>query len=197
MDSIGLCDDYHPTLWRTCRVLANKQRLLCLKTVINTPQRSVGEVAEICSLPPHKVSMHLRALQSRGLLHASRQSRWVRYAPDPDPLVPCARPILYAMQIAFATLNENEVLRTLTAFTHPRRLAILYQLQTRPSISEDLLSVVTQISSPALWRHLKKLESRNLVAHSEGTWSLHGAPPRLAHTFLTLIALASLAHRSV
>jgi hypothetical protein len=48
-------------------------------------------------------------LRARGLLHAARDSRWGHYRPDPDPLVPSARPVLTALPppspLAAALLN--------------------------------------------------------------------------------------------
>ena len=182
-------DDYRPTIWRTCRVLANPHRLACLRVVIDSPASSVNEIATLTHLPPNKVSMHLRALQSRGLLHASRESRWVRYHPQPDPLVPSAYPILAAMRVALRLQRDPEVLRTLTAFTHPRRLTLLRCLQLSAPLPEETLSGTLRISPPALWRHLRKLASRHLVVRCDEGWRLHQRPSRLADTFLTLIAL--------
>ena len=182
-------DDYHPTLWRTCRVLANPHRLTCLKAVLDHPSRSVEEIAAATRLPPNKASMHLRALQSRGLLCALRHSRWVRYSPHPDPLVPCAAPILNAMRAALRAQPEAHILLTLTAFTHPRRLTLLRHLQLCELAFEDSLSTATQISLPALWRHLKKLEARSLILHTSDGWRLNEHQERLSDTFLTLIAL--------
>ena len=189
MEDVINRSDYHPTIWRTCRALANMHRLSCLKTVIEQPLMSVEDVASATGLPANKVSMHLRALQSRGLLQALRQSRWVRYQPQPDPLVPSAPPILSALQTALRSRPEKEIVQTLTAFTHPRRLSILRCLQLQPAIPEEALSISTQISPPALWRHLKKLENRGLVVRTEEGWRLHPRPTRLTDVFLALIAL--------
>ncbi len=104
-------------------------------------------------------------------------------------LVPCAAPILRALQNALRTQPEPDILQTLTAFTHPRRLSVLRCLQLRTLLPEDALSIATQISPPALWRHLKKLETRKLVVRANDGWRLHTRPARLADVFLTLIAL--------
>ena len=55
-----------PTLWRTCRVLANPNRVRCLKAVLKCPGRSVEDVAAAVGLTEVKASLALRALQSRG-----------------------------------------------------------------------------------------------------------------------------------
>ena len=124
-------DTLHPTLWRSCRVLANSRRLACLKTVLAHPDLTVESVAERTGLPEDQASLCLRALQARGLLQARRQSRWVLYRPEPDPCVPVAAPLLGALRHALLDdrLTEHEIRRSLTAFTHPRRLTILRHLQ--------------------------------------------------------------------
>jgi DNA-binding transcriptional ArsR family regulator len=181
--------DYHPTLWRTARVLANRDRLDCLREVLAHPGASVEKVAEGAGIRENKASLCLRALQSRGLLRARRESRWVYYSADTDPLVPSAAPILSAMRRALAEQKDDEVFRALTAFTHPRRLVVLKTLQTHGSMSGDRLSVVTSISPPALRRHLLKLTSRRLVSVTEeGVCTLANAHCRLCDTFLALIA---------
>ncbi len=94
-------ENLHPTLWRTCRTLANSRRLACLKAVFANPGSSVEAIAEAAHIPHAQASLCLRALQARGLIRAERQSRWVRYSPVPDSSVPSAAPILTALQRAF------------------------------------------------------------------------------------------------
>ncbi|MEI7899787.1 MAG: ArsR family transcriptional regulator [bacterium] len=184
-------NDYHPTLWRTCRVLANPQRLACLKEVLLHPDTTVEEIAAATALPHNKASLGLRALQARGLIRVRRHSRWAHYLPHPDPLVPCAAPILAAMKrvLIAAPVQKGAIIATLTAFTHPRRLSILKRLSLHPlPLTEDTLAVTTHISPPALLRHLKNLQARALAARSDAGWRLQPKPSRLAQTFLTLIA---------
>lgn len=180
----------HPTLWRTCRTLANSRRLACLKAVLAHPNRTVEELAETTGLPKDQASLCLRALQARGLIHAERHSRWVRYSPLPDRSVPAAAPILDAMRRAFFDdkMAEPAILYALTAFTHPRRLAILRSLQISGPQPAEKLSVATQVSPPALWRHLGKLRLRRLTDQTQGGWQLAPGPSPLAQTMLTLIA---------
>ncbi len=187
-------DTYHPTLWRTCRILANSGRLLCLRAVLEQPGRTVGDIAEKARISETVASEHLRALQARGLIQASRQSRWVHYAPKPDPLVKSARPLLAALRRALLTEGKSEAeiipqsIRTLTAFTHPRRLAILRQLQIVEWATAEHLSASTQISLPALSRHLSKLSSRQLVDCEDHSWRLSRCSGRLEKVLLSLLA---------
>ena len=183
-------NDYHPTLWRTCRILANARRLACLKAVIDNPGSSVGEIAEQLHLPMDKASLSLRALQSRGLLQAQRFSRWVRYQPCPDPLIPGSASLLAALQnqLKRGRIPEKEICRILTGFTHPRRLLILLHLQQNGELSSDTLAAKTRISPPALWRHLNKLKVRGLVVETESGWRLCSTPPPLAKALLCILA---------
>lgn len=181
--------DLQPTLWRTCRILANKRRLACLRAVLTLPGATVEEIAEQARLPADQASLCLRALQSRGLLHAERTSRWVRYTPVPDRSVPIAAPILRAMHRALLCegLSDSAVFETLTAFTHPRRLVILSSLSADTGQPVGPLARQTSISPQALWRHLGKLSRRNLVVSPPDGWRLADGPSSLAQALLALI----------
>jgi len=158
--------------------------------VLRQPGGSVKEIAEQSRIPDDQASLCLRALQARGLLHATRQSRWVHYFPSPDPLVPVAAPILTI--VSRAILKENwstaKLIRTLTAFTHPRRLTVLHYLLLRGPLSFSVLAQGTGISKQALERHLKKLASREMIICSGSEWTLHPDRDFFMETFLTLIA---------
>ena len=169
-------------------MLAHVNRLACLKVVFEHPSSSVGEVAGSLRVPVNQASMFLRALQARGLIRAQRNSRWVRYVPFPDPLVPDAKPILKALRRALINekRSEADVRRTLTGFTHPRRLVILMCLQAKRSVCAEELARITQISLPALSRHLNKLAERQLVRYEKQEWRLISPPNDLARTLLYL-----------
>lgn len=180
-----------PTIWRTCRTLANNRRLSCLRAVLLRSGESVGELAESLKLPQDQASLCLRALQARGLLQARRDGRWVRYFPWPDLLVPTAAPILVAMTHALIEekLSGKRVIHCLTAFTHPRRLTLLRCLQQGGVLSFTALKQRSHISSPALVRHLRKLHARGLVQGNANGWSLTAEQNPLSDSFLRLIAL--------
>lgn len=83
------------------------------------------------------------------------------------------------------------VWRTLTAFTHPRRLAILCLLQERNSLYAEDIAAITRISLCAFSRHARKLRLRGLVQYDGGKWSLVRPRDPLARTLLSLIAAPS------
>lgn len=186
-------DAYHPTVWRTCRVLANLNRLRCLKVVLEQSSVTVGETAERLGLSVCYTSQSLRALQARGLLAAQRESRWGRYVPAPDPLVAGTRPLLAALRRVLLRERQAEtsVFHTLTAFTHVRRLEILRLLQARGSLYAEDIYAVTRISSPALSRHLRKLALRGIASYDGVKWSPMCPRDALARTILKLLATAT------
>ena len=185
--------DLQPSLWRTCRVLANVSRIRCLKCVLVHPATQVGAIAQDLGLPLHYASQYLRALQARGLIEATRQSRWVYYAPTPDPLVPSAKPLLDAMRTALLEegRSERQIVHDLTAFTHPRRLAILACLRRRKSATAETLAALTRVSQPAMSRHLAKLQNRDLVVQNKGRWALKPCTHQPARTLLACLTASS------
>lgn len=185
-------DAYHPTLWRTCRALANVKRLRCLKVVLSEPGVTVGEVAARLAVAENHACEFLRALQARGLIEARRQSRWVRYVPSPDPLVPSARPLMSALRATLGegSCKEADMIRVFTAFTHPRRIVIVRELKRARTLSFEDLARATSISPQALYRHLNKLADRGLVAQTRNGWRLAPGAGRLAEALVKLSSVS-------
>ena len=181
-----------PTIWRTCRVLANENRLRALAYVSAHEGATVSQVAAGCRLDMPKASEHLRALQARGLIQPHRFSRWVSYTAGADPSVVHAAPILAAMQAAFRRRETTaELLRALTAFTHPRRLTLVAALHNAPQPTSTLAKRCG-FSLAAARRHVDKLARRELVnVASDGTCCLLSRPPPLLRELLRLVVPAS------
>lgn len=158
-----------PTLWRTCRVLANRGRLRALRTLLEFPDQPVSVVAKKLSVSVTLTSQYLRALNARGLLSVRRVGRWVYYRPSPDKTIPDAKALLEAIRREFGAEKKpiETIFRSATAFTHPRREEIFRafhgQALTLPQLREKI-----GISTKALRRHLRKLQAREfLVAEGE------------------------------
>jgi DNA-binding transcriptional ArsR family regulator len=185
-----------PTLWRTCRVLANDGRLRLLAAVLARGRLSVSQAASQAAIPAPKASLGLRALQSRGLLAAARESRWVFYTPEPDPLVEHAAAVLAATRRALARSDAAEaMLRAFTAFTHPRRLAIVAALARRPMTTEALAGSC-RFSFAAASRHLRKLARRGVLTEGpDGVWCLARCDNGLLRDLATLVVDAAAAPR--
>ena len=175
-----------PTMWRTCRVLANPLRLRCLQAVLRQPGRFVSELAKETRLPVPVASQYLRDLQARGLISVERRSRWTFYGDTPDPSVGHAAPLLAAMRVALAdnSFSPKQAQRTLQGFTHPRRIAVLRLLARSDPLDFTEIHRATGISKPALLRHLDKLEACGLVRRQDADWAIARGLPVLAQRLL-------------
>ncbi len=166
--------DLKPTLWRTCRVLANAKRLRLLR---RSPQ-TVAELAAGVNLPVPVASQYLRLLQARGLIQSERLGRRVFYWDHPDPSVSHAASLLTAMKSTLAPGQRSldDALFVLTAFTHPRRLQMIRALGVRGLCAENLRRV-TGIPAQALRRHLVKLRRRGMLTVKGGRIRRSRRPP--------------------
>lgn len=179
----------YPTLWRTCRVLANETRLRCFRTVLKSPGVTVELVAKAVRILECEACVSLRALQARGLIAALRKSRWVLYYPEPDKSVVSAEDFLLAVKLAVFNqkLSDAQLFKAVTAYTHPRRIEIVRTLAYSNAIGPTELSHKANISRPALFRHLEKLKKRGVVVSNNGKYSLGKAPAGFAHDLLLLV----------
>lgn len=182
----GMTISLTPSLWRTCRVLANPLRLACLGAVCEDRSHTVSELAQRARLSPTVASLYLRQLQARGLIRPARVGRWVRYSAVADPAVAHAAEVLAAMKRALRRSHPpyRRLFRTLTGFTHPRRLAILRALTGRNAVPLEWLRDATGIPVPALSRHLDKLRRHGLVRRTPSGWRLALTPSRLAQALM-------------
>ena len=164
--------DLTPSLWRTCRVLANARRLILLRSVCIDGSGNVSELAQRTGLQVEKASMHLRLLQSRGLLRAGRVGPRVYYAARADPLVRHAGPMLAVLRRAVVKESANDMRRVFTCFTHPRRQILVRCLASGPC-DGDVLAARCRMSHSAAFRHLDKLQRRGIVSRDEdGVYTL-------------------------
>jgi DNA-binding MarR family transcriptional regulator len=160
----GILKALTPTLWRTCRTLANRRRLRLFQAILSNPDVSVAEIAARLRMNPALASKYLRELNARGLLAVRRHAGNVFYRIEPDSSVPQARSLIDALTGVFHEKKSpvDVIFRKVTAFTHPRRIAIVRRLSHGPTRFSDLRREL-KISSPALQRHLHKLASRGFL----------------------------------
>ncbi len=152
-----------PTLWRTCRVLSNENRLKLLWRLMQEGEMSMGRLAQSVGLSDPSASVHLRALNSRGLIKAERRNLYVFYSAEANAEVEYAAELLEALRECHASaISYSQVMRFATAFTHPRRIDIVRAL-AKGEMQEIALSQKTQISPQSLYRHVKKLLDRGFV----------------------------------
>jgi DNA-binding transcriptional ArsR family regulator len=181
----------NPTLWRTCRVLANQKRLRLLQYVIANPLSTVAHMASALHIPDPVASEYLRALNARGLLRAKRQGRFVLYEAAADISIPVAGILLAAIQDALNSQSElKDILNNLTGFTHPRRIELMRAIS---SGTADLrsLKAKTGNSKQSLTRHLRKLRRRGYVVSDRGLYRCACPKQPLAKTLLALALRSS------
>ena len=178
-----------PTLWRTCRVLASPIRLRCLKLVLDNLGITVETVAAGLQITEAKASLCLRALQSRGLLSSTRRSRWLIYSPETDPKVKAAQPFLDAVSTALHSrrISLDNIEKAVTAYTHPRRIVIVRLLNSSGPLNMFMLSDMSDISLPALCRHLQKLVNRQVVSETGNDYALRTPRTALAQALLDIV----------
>lgn len=153
----------HPTLWRTCRVLAGNTRLDLFRQIAARSDQTVSDLAAQVKISLPRASQELRRIQSRGLLQAVRRGLFVRYRPVPDRSVSTAVPILQAVQETFRRFPGNDsILPLARAFSHARRLALIQLLLRGPWTIQDLESIAG-MSRNTLNRHLCRLREAGLT----------------------------------
>ncbi|MBA4388662.1 MAG: hypothetical protein C0404_11825 [Verrucomicrobia bacterium] len=157
-------DNLQPTLWRTCRVLANETRLKIIRYILLHPGQTVSGIANVFSLNLSMACRHLRDLNARGLLKAERIHGNVMYWPHADESTRQARALFAS--IWFTMGNHDDAIGFIynkaTAFTHPRRIAIVRQLAKSPRRLCEIQRLAS-ISKPATCRHVGKLLNRGFI----------------------------------
>ena len=181
--------ELHPSIWRTCRALANRQRLALLRYLLLHPESRVSVLAHDLGLSVSSASQHLRALNARGFLLVRRAGRCVHYRVGSDESVPDAALILKSIAGVLQAREKSveSVFRTVTACTHPRRLEIL-RLLGRRDLTVGEMKKATGASQQALHRHLKKLVARGFVVGNDGRFRCRKARGPLAQTLQLLAA---------
>lgn len=178
-----------PSLWKTCRVLANTTRLKLLRLLLKQNDWDEKTYAATLKLSANTVCLYLKHLQARGLCRAVYSGRFVYYQAIPDPLVRHAKPLLDAFREIFKTsCSYANIIRALTAYTHLRRLSIISVLKKSDHpLDEFEITGRTRIPWLSCRRHLDKLQ-RHLVViqNQEDRYSLTKPHDALAAVLLSL-----------
>ena len=179
----------HPTLWRTCRVIANRSRLRIFALLIRQPGQTVSAIADRSNLPIPVASQYLRVLEARGLLEVRRVGRRVSYRLSSTITGGRAQGIVEAMLEVFRRDPKpvEALFKTATAFTHPRRIEIFRTIQRKPQTLHQLHDA-TGIPLWTLRRHLKKLEARAFVASWSGNYVAANRPDAFGRELARLAA---------
>lgn len=171
----------HPTLWRTCRVLANETRLNLLARLASRQPQCVSELAAGCSLTLPVASQSLRALESRGFLQANRIRRRVEYRIPPLAEAGALRELLAALLplLRKQPVPVGLIIKLATAFTHPVRIQIHRELHSGAKTDAELQRTI-RLSGMARWRHLRKLKARGFIVCDEQQHSYQPSNPASA-----------------
>ncbi|MEN8254539.1 MAG: metalloregulator ArsR/SmtB family transcription factor [Verrucomicrobiota bacterium] len=180
-----------PTLWRTCRVLANESRLNLLRALFSCDESTVSALAVKTGISEAFASTQLRALSARGLVSSRPAGRWMFYSFEPNMAVEHSETIGNAIRESFAAGAKNEsLIAAATAFTHPRRISIIKCLGEGEKTFPELLAS-THISTMALYRHLQKLTARNMVERKNNRYRQTKPGDTLGKTLLAIAATCS------
>ena len=175
-----------PTLWRTCRVLANENRLDLLRELLAGKDRTVAALASRTGMSEQLASVHLRAIGARGLITARPNGRWLYYSATPNPLVDHAEILIDTLRkCCMAKMDNEQIIHCATAFTHQRRIEIVKGLHHKAMPFGELV-FATQISAPALHRHLGKLLDREMLEHNGKLYRINTPANPLGETLLKL-----------
>ena len=180
-----------PTLWRTARALANRDRLNLLRLVaISKGTKGVAELAADAGLPVPTASLYLRALNARGLISVVRSGPYVYYGTGSDRSLPVAISIQKSFRRLFA-LKElpadwtDRLLPLLRAYSNPRREAIVRIIAMRQPLRYVELHMRSGICETSFLRHLGVLTAAGIVTlDPNGSYSLAKPRNSLAAAFL-------------
>jgi DNA-binding transcriptional ArsR family regulator len=178
----------HPTLWRTCRVIANRNRLKIFRLLIDEPGLTVSAVAERLGVSVPAASEYLRALESRGLLTTRRVGRWVKYQCAGGGSESSGAVLATALRAAFREDNNalEAIFRAATAFTHPRRIEI-YRAVQAGAVTLAQAQAATRIPAWALLRHFQKLETRGFITCQFGRYAVVSRPDALGQELVRIV----------
>jgi transposase-like protein len=129
----------NPTLWRTCRVLSGRTRLVLLRQVLQQPGQNVSSLAEQAGIGVSDASQELRRLQSRGLLRRTCRQASVVYLPVPDPQVATAAPLLSALRKALVPPDADleAIAQLARGLGSERRIGLVRALRSDPLTADQ------------------------------------------------------------
>ncbi len=153
-----------PTLWRTCRVLANDTRLRLFAQLVRKQPQTVTQLAAQLALTLPVASQSLRALESRGLLIVKRIRQRVEYRLPNKNEAAAMTDLITALQntLRCDPIPTEQVAKLSTAFTHPARIEVYRALLSGPK-TQLQIQVMLKCSALAIFRHLRKLASRGFI----------------------------------
>ena len=181
-----------PTLWRTARALANRDRLNLMRLVSTSKgARGVSELAAKAGLPIPTASIYLRALNARGLISVTRVGPYVYYGTGSDRSLPTAVRIQKSFVRLFALPRlpkdwKDRLIPVLRAYSNPRREALVHALRMIKPIEYSGLYQASGLCETSFLRHLGILMAAGIVVRGKGgLYTLAKPSNSLAATFLS------------
>lgn len=193
-------EELRPTLWRTARALANKNRLLFFRAVwLSKGKKGVSELAKDVGLSISTASVYLRALNARGLISVRRITSRVYYGNGADRSLPEAQLLQTAFAKIFSRKNlpddwPADLIPTLHAYSHLRRIAILQCLAEAHRGFTDISSY-TGIPEMSLARHLRVLSRAQIISCEKNLYSIVRPRDALQSAFLKIALPHVVKHR--
>ena len=164
------------------RALASHVRIRIIRVLAVLGERRVNELADAVGLCPCTVSSHLKTRAASGLVWRRRSGRVVYYRVAEEPANSLTREVLSLLsrvfrhvkardpelvaasdQTASPSRSDAALFSCFTAFTHPRRLQIVRDLQEHGETTLDTLVQRLSMSPQACSRHVSKLTRRGLI----------------------------------
>ena len=168
-------------------MLANRHRLELLYSLFEKDHQSVHELASKTEIRPEHASIHLRLLNSRGLIRQYRRGLRLLCCTEANDEVDAAPLLLEALRkCPKQNISIDLVYRQATAFTHARRIEIMQKLIPLGA-SKDTLHDQTTISYSALTRHLNKLSARGFVSAEWNFYRPECPPDPLSNALFNII----------
>jgi predicted transcriptional regulator len=193
-----MADPLNPTLWRTCRMLANARRLRIIHHLIDREPQTLTQLAKACKMSISACSQYTRQITARGICREIRNGRFAYFDLYPDPAISYSELLLESLirSLKLAKQNYKGQIADLTAYTHVSRMRIVRHIKQHGVTSTSEMKRVLHISRPALLRHIQKLKRRNtLEAVKTGGYQLRQPKTILAKALL-VIATGQLSHTS-
>jgi len=188
----------NPTLWRTCRMLANHRRLNIIHHLIDKEPLTLTQLAVACKMSMPACSQYTRQITARGLCQEIRRGSYAFFDLTPDPAIPYSAILLKAIvsSLKLAKKDYAGQIADLTAYTHVSRIRIVNYISEKGSARLCEMQRSLHISESALLRHIEKLARRSVIARTEDDhYHLTKSPTPLAKE-LKRIATETYLHTS-
>lgn len=175
-----------PTLWQTCRVIANETRLQLLWLLFSKSEQTVSQIARATGMSQPNASNQLKNLRESGLVVSRRKKMEVFYRAEANQAIQFAGEIQSALRACYEkSVSPIPLIRHATAFTHERRIEILRALHEKPLKAMELKDK-TEMSPSALGRHLEKLLARKYIKKTGRKYRLGNPGNLLGKTLMEL-----------